>query len=135
MYTAVAAALLALYVAVLFQVYGDGNENEQARGTPFNTGLRFSKEFRRDWPAAGLIFTTSATFFAGEAVALTQGPPSLAVAALVYFVALVSIRAWCFGLWVLFPEWLPRHQDATLTGLLLTPFTAAVIAGSLVGLL
>ena len=134
-YTAAAAGLLALYLAVLFQLYGKGDENEDEGGTPFNTGLRFSRTPPRDWRTAGLIFATSASFFGGEAVALSHGPPSLVAAALVYFVALVSIRAWIFGLLVVFPEWVLRHQDATLNGAYLTPSIAALIAGLLAGLL
>ncbi len=128
------AALIALYLAVLFQTFAEP-QRPDLRGSPFRSGLRFPDETANTWKSAALVVGVQVALFLGLAVSLTAFSEALAVGAFTFLLVLVGMPQMLWALVIARPTWAMKNQAAVLNGAFLVPPIAACVVGLIVGVI
>ena len=124
-----AGAVLALYLAVLFQALGQ-TPSDTTRHTPFLSGLTYSDTRHGDRLTIAQIAGIQLSGLGGGTLAVLQTGDALVAAALAYLAVLVGIRSTMFAIGLVNRGCAIRKQELILDGAFYAPFVfaAAVLA-------
>ena len=123
-----AALILALYLAVIFQTFG--NRANGNRRTPFNLGLRFPDAEASRWKNPALVIGCQVFALGGAALAVLDTAQPLVVASVAYLGVLVGMPQSLWALQMAFPKWTQERASGVLNIAFAAPLVAATVAGA-----